>query len=314
MSSVKSLLQTKLWSQFKARHGWRYHEILLEEPIFVLQRQLPAGKSLFYAPEVSLKSYSEKQLQHLAHQIQKIDNSVIFFRLELLEPLGDTTGSLVAALKTAGYQKAFEETQPEHRQWLDISADLTTILVQMKEKGRYNIRLAERKGVTTRVSTDTSDVEVFYQIFRQTAERDGFKIRSKQYFLDLCQTLFENKAGEIVIAEHAGRPLAALIITYYDQVASYLYGASSDSDRNLMAPYAAHYAAIQSAKQHGCSIYDLLQVAPGEAAANTRYQSLTHFKERFGGRRVDLIGGWDYVYKPVWYQMFSAIERHRRSL
>lgn len=312
---MQSILQTKPWTELKGRYGWTTHQLTVDshpKPIFVLQRQLPFGKSLFYAPEVSLKEYSQKQLKALATQVKALDKSAIFFRLELFEQLGDTANSLVATLTKAGYQKAFEEIQPEHRQWVNIEPDETTILASMKEKGRYNIRLSQRKGVTTRISTDITDVEVFYKIFQETAERDGFRIRTKQYFEDLCRTLFDNKLGELIIAEYEGQPLVALIITYYDGLASYLYGASSNQQRNLMAPYAAHWAAIQSAKGRGCTTYDLLQVAPPSADDTHKYTNLTHFKERFGGQRVDLVGGWDFVYSGFWYWLFRLAETYRR--
>lgn len=313
---MQSLLQTKIWADFKARQGWKAHEISVanqQQPIFVLQRDLPFGKSLLYAPEVSLEEYSETQLRDLAKQARQLAPTAIFFRLELLERLGDTTQSLVAALTNAGYRKAFEETQPEHRQWIDLTAAEPAILAQMKEKGRYNIRLSERKGVTTRISTDIKDVEVFYEIFKETAERDDFRIRSQAYFEDLCQTLFDTKTGELIIAEHEGQPLVALIITYHEELAYYLYGASSNAQRNLMAPYAAHWRAIQRAKERGCQYYDLLQVAPANADENHKYTNLTYFKERFGGQRVDLVGGWDFIYQPFWYTLFKLAESRRRS-
>lgn len=313
-TNTHSLLQTKAWADFKASQGWRSHEIKLEgqdEPVRVLERSLGFGKSMLYAPEVGL-NLSTHQLTDLAIILRQQVPSAIFFRLELLTPFSETDTSLTAALTQAHYKKSFEEVQPEHRQWIDISKDETTIIASMKEKGRYNVRLAERKGVKTRISTDTKDVEVFYSIFKETADRDGFSIRSKQYFDDLCAMLFAQKTGELVIAEFEGVPLAALIITYYDGLASYLYGASSSKYRNLMAPYAAHLAAIRSAKKHDCTIYDLLQITPLNAHEKHHYTNLTRFKQQFGGERVDLIGSWDYVYQPLWYQGFKMAEKMRR--
>ncbi len=314
---MHSLLQSKMWAEFKGRHQWHPHTIVVEidhkkHSVYVLERELAFGKTMLYAPEVSLEKFNKTVLSQINQQVQKLSNSAIFFRLELLKELGQSGSSSVAILKNSGYRKAFEEVQPEHRQWIDIGGDELTILSSMKEKGRYNTRLATKKGVTTRISTDTSDVEVFYKIFQDTATRDGFQIRSQSYFEDLCQMLFEHKAGELVIAEYEGEPLAALIITYFDGMASYLYGASSNVQRNLMAPYAAHWTAIQSAKKHGCTIYDLLQIAPGEANENHKYSALSRFKQQFGGRSVELLGGWDLVLMPAWYQGFKIAEKLRR--
>ncbi len=314
---MQSLLQTQAWADLKAKQGWQVHQIQLptsERIIHVLEKPLPFGQSFLYAPEASLPDESFTQLDQLTQVVKSLSETAIFFRLEVFQPLGELgmNQSSVAALTQAKFEKAFEEVQPEHRQWVDISHDETTILASMKEKGRYNIRLAEKKGITTRISTDIKDVEVFYQIFQTTAVRDGFRIRNHQYFIDLCQMLFAHNYGELVIAEYQGQPLSALIITYFDGLASYLYGASSNEYRNLMAPYAAHWAAIKSAKKHNCTTYDLLQIAPPNASENHKYTNLTRFKERFGGERVELVGNWDYIFQPAWYRLFKLAETIRR--
>ncbi len=313
---MQSLLQTELWAAFKSRHGWQANWVRLDgqpKPILVLERQLPLGQVFCYSPELRLTETSSTHLQQLARMVKTLCPAVMAYRLELLEELGDSATSLIATLTNAGYQKSFEEVQPEHRQWIDLSIDETTLMSQMKEKGRYNTRLALKRGVTSRTSTDTKDVEVFYHLFSETAIRDGFRVRTKQYFEDLCQTLFDNHYGELVIAEYEGQALAAAIITYYDGMASYLYGASSNSQRNLMAPYAMHWTAIHAAKKRDCHIYDLLQIAPSDSDSTHSYANLTRFKQQFGGRRVDLVGGWDYVYRPALYQGFKVMERLRRG-
>ena len=312
---MQSLLQTNYWAEFKATHGWQAHEAAFgseNRPIFILERELGMGKTFLYAPEVSMDNVSVKTLSELAQKAHMFSSRAICFRLELFNPLGEGESSVVADLTKAGYRKAFEETQPEHRQQVDISKDETTILAAMKEKGRYNVKVANRKGVEVRFSADTKDVEVFYELFRATAGRNGFAIRSKEYFESLCEMLFRHKLGELVIATYEGQPLTALIITYYDGLASYLYGASSNEHRNVMAPYKAHFEAMKRAQKRDCTVYDLLQVAPANASANHHYVKLTQFKERFGGERVDLIGGWDYVYQPFWYQLFKLAQKIRR--
>lgn len=311
---MKSLLQTKEWAEFKASQGWKAHTFqVANQPIFVLERELAFGKNMLYAPEATLVGVTKDQLQFLAQEAKKSSNSAIFFRLEVFEPFSESTDHPLTVLLTqAGYRKAFEETQPEHRQWVDISHDETVILAGMKEKGRYNVRLAERKGVTTRISTDTKGIEVFYNLFVETAKRNRFTPRGKNYFISICEMLFANNVGEILIAEHEGEPLAVFILTYYDGLASYLYGASSSTKRNLMAPYAAHFAAMKRAKERGCTIYDLLQIAPADAPERHPYTHLTYFKEQFGGQRVDLVGGWDYIYESLLYQVFKIAEKMRR--
>lgn len=328
---MQSILQTKFWADFKTRHGWKAHNAPMLVPgngakslgngakspangapsFFILERKLPFNKPLLYAPEVSLPDYTLRELTRIAKDGLLIQPAAIFLRLEIFRP-PDESEKIEQSLCAAGYCKAFEETQPEHRIWVDISDDETAILSAMKEKGRYNIRLAAKKGVSCAASTDIKDVEVFYNIFQQTAERDGFQIRSRDYFVDLCRSLFESKMGELIIAQYEGKPLAALIVTYYDGLASYLYGASSNENRQVMASYAAQWQAIKQAKKHNCHTYDLLQVAPDDAGDGHKYDSLTRFKSQFGGSRVNILGGWDYVYRPFWYGVFRFLQKIRR--
>ncbi len=312
---MKSLLQTKEWVQFKASRGWKAHEVGFGDDgqsIFVLERKLGIGKTFLYAPEVSVGEATASELTEFIEKARSLSRTTIFLRLEIFDVKDKGESATVTALKKAGFRKAFEETQPEHRQQVDITQDETTILANMTEKGRYNVKLANRKGVEVRFSTDIKDVEVFYDLFRLTGGRNRFSIRSKTYFHDLCTMLFEHGLGELVIAEYEGQPLTTFIMTYYDGLANYLYGASSNEHRNVMAPYAAHFEAMRRAKERSCTVYDLLQVSPPDAKGNHPYSNLTQFKERFGGERVDLVGGWDYVYLPLWYEAFKLGQKIRR--
>lgn len=310
--SLQSLLQTELWADFKSRHGWRAHCVpvgFADNPILVLERELAFGQSMFYAPEATLNGATKQDLATLTNAVRSLNPRAFLFRLEGFDLVND---QLTAKLVESGFKPSFEQTQPRYRQWLDLTLDEPAILSRMKEKGRYNTRLALKRGVVTQVSTNPSDIEVFYSLFAQTAQRDGFSIRAKDYYLDLCQTLFASGQGELVIAKYADQPLAVLLITYADGLASYLYGASSSDQRQLMAPYVAHWQAIRRAKELGCHTYDLLQIAPSGAKDNHRYAKLTRFKQQFGGLAVELIGGWDFVYLPLVYTGFKWAQQLRR--
>jgi lipid II:glycine glycyltransferase (peptidoglycan interpeptide bridge formation enzyme) len=145
------------------------------------------------------------------------------------------------------------------------------------------------------------------------------------------QTLSSKGLAELLVARYNGKSVAAAIITFYGDTASYLYGASSDECREVMAPYLLHWEAMKLAKQKGCKFYDLLAVEPFDnmQTANSypqsaadgqrlavggkhKFSGITKFKEQFGGRKVHLVGGWDLVYKPTWYTLFKWAEKMRR--
>lgn len=327
-NSQRSLLQTPEWSSFKSEHGWQSHQV---NGWFVLERALPFGQRFLYAPELTL------DLEHLPQFIAKVRQlgrarRAFVIRLEWLRVYNSSDAK---HLKILGLRKAFEEVQPEFRQWIDLEGTEEEILARMKPKGRYNIQVATRKGIKVGDGTDPTP---FLDLFRSTARRQSFTIRTDDYYADLIRLLQANDLGTLIVARFEGTPLAALIVSWFDGLATYLYGASSETERHLMAPYLAHWHAIQLAKQHSCQTYDLLAVSPQEAEGKrdssglpaeaqrakagvgehrlaqlqTKYAGITRFKQQFGGDTVHLLGSWDLVLNPFIYQSFKFLETHRR--
>lgn len=316
---MSSLLQTKTWADFRATQGWVYENV---DGIFVLGRKLFLGKTFLYAPEVDFNDI--KNFDIFLENVGKIakNNQAIFFRLEVLDEIGE---GIIKKLKEKNFIKAFEETQPEYRQVIDISDTEEEILAQMKEKGRYNTKIAQRKGVIVAPSVNIED---FYRLFLDTAKRNGFKIRPKSYFQGLLDKLGADGYAELLEARFEDQVIAAEIVTYFDQTASYLYGASGNEFRDTMAPYLLHLEAIRRAKIKGCKFYDLLAVAPVEEVdripqtvnrtekstvdGSHKYAGISRFKRQLGGRTVQIVGGYDLVFKPFWYKNFKLVEKLRR--
>lgn len=129
----------------------------------------------------------------------------------------------------------------------------------------------------------------------------------------------KNDHAELLVALYNNNIIAAEITSFYDDTASYLYGASSNQDRQVMAPYLLHWEAIRRAKAKGCKYYDLLAVDPQETEIKNKnpiihkYAGIGKFKRQFGGKTVQLVGGWDMVYQPMWYKAFKIAEKMRRK-
>lgn len=316
---MQSLLQTQQWVDLKVSQGWKSHNI---EGVFILEKSLPMGLSFLYAPEVEWAAV--ENLEKFIENIKKIaeESHSLFFRLEILD---EKDPKIVKNLKNLKFIKSFEELQPEWRQIVDISKSEEEILNQMKPKGRYNIRVAQKHGVEVSVCPIdrlNDGIEIFYDLYYQTARYQKLSHRDKKYFLEMLKVLYPKDEAAILIARYQNLPLSALIITFYngeadisqkryDGVASYLYGGTSRLHKNVMAPYLAHWEAIKLAKKKGCRYYDLLAVAP-EGSENHQYSNLTFFKEQFGGRKINITGSYDLVYKPVGYKIFKVAERLRR--
>jgi lipid II:glycine glycyltransferase (peptidoglycan interpeptide bridge formation enzyme) len=187
----------------------------------------------------------------------------------------------------------------------------------MKPKWRYNARLALKRGVVVR-RADEEGLETFYGLLKETAKRDGIAIHSVEYYRTLfshARDYFAVSAPQIhlYLARHEGEALAGIMTLFRKGEAVYLYGASSDKKRNLMAPYALQLKAMEDAKEAGCTVYDLFGIPPSEDP-NHPMAGLYRFKTGFGGRVIHRSGSWDLPCRALVYRLFRAAESLRKNL
>jgi len=302
---IPSYFQTDSWGKFKAGFGWTARRY---DSLMGLEKRLPFGKKMLYFPEIPFGEESLKTINKIIRG--SIFKNYIFTRFEFLTPWSDAEAAM---LFDAGLVKAFEEIQPEHRQWVSLEGSEKDLLADMKPKGRYNLGVAQRyqlkveQGLTNKLLSD------FYDLYWETARRSKFSGRGASYFQELANLLKSNNQGEIIAIYNGKKPLAAGIFLYYGSMASYLYGASG-GDRKMMAPYLMHFEAMKRAKEKGCKIYDLLAIAPPESGENHPYAGLTRFKSQFGGGSVHLLGSWDLVGSKFWYTLYKLAEKRRRKI
>lgn len=193
---------------------------------------------------------------------------------------------------------------------IDVTQPEEVLQKAMHEKTRYNIRVAERRGVTVRVSTEDVDVETFLRLTKETAARDAFQSQPAHYIRMTFHALFPSGMVQIRLAEKEGRPLAASFEVRYGDTVTYLYGASSSAERNAMAPYALHWSALQDAKQQGYRFYDLHGVNPTSALSpytKASWEGITRFKRGWGGHVVDTMGTWELPRASLSYRLFRFL-------
>jgi peptidoglycan pentaglycine glycine transferase (the first glycine) len=227
-----------------------------------------------------------------------------------LEP-GEITASEIEKydLKPVGRDSLLSgQTSPKATRVLDLTKSEDELLSEMKSKTRYNIRLAEKKGVKV---TRSSDVKTFYDLLLATSGKDtGYFPHGFEYYEALMRELGPKELAQLFIAEHDGNPLAAILVTFYGDTATYLHGGQSQTDRNLMAPYLCQWTAIVEAKNRGCLEYDFWGVSESDDP-NDPWSGITRFKEGFGGEKVLFPGGFDLVLKPFWYNVLTLLARLR---
>ncbi|MDR1278241.1 MAG: peptidoglycan bridge formation glycyltransferase FemA/FemB family protein, partial [Treponema sp.] len=151
----------------------------------------------------------------------------------------------------------------------------------------------------------------------ETARRDGIAVHSLDYYralFELCRNYpGGGQEARLYLASHNGDPQAAVITLFRGEAAVYLYGASSDRNRNLMAPYLLQWRAMIDAKAAGCRFYDLFGIPPNEDPGHPM-AGLYRFKTGFGGRIIHRPGSWDLAYRPLRAGLFRAAESLRKSL
>lgn len=276
----------------------------------VIKHTLPAGKSYFYLPRgpvVEFLKFGEQKpaliLDELIHIMKSMarHEKAVFFRID---PEWVDAPEMREFLKTSGFRKSKKEVQPRETRILDIYKSEETLLVDMHQKTRYNIRLAEKKGV---VVTKTQNFEEFWGLMQETAKRDTFKLHPRTYYEEMLEigkvygrSSEDGLTIELFIAEHKGNTVAGAIVAFFGKRATYLHGASSEEHRNIMAPHLLHWEIIKEAKKRGCTEYDFWGIS------ESRWPGVTRFKRGFGGREARYIGAYDFVFDAFWYGLYRA--------
>lgn len=205
-----------------------------------------------------------------------------------------------------------DEIQPRFVFRLDIKGKTEDeIFAAFHQKTRYNIRLATKKGVVIKEGT-YEDLADFHKIMVETGERDDFIIRSLEYFQKMYKEMAPNHM-KLLMAYHEDKPIAGIIPIMYGKKTWYLYGASSNSHRNLMPNYLLQWTMIQEAIKNGHDMYDFRGVSGVVDESHPQY-GLYRFKKGFNAEFTEFIGEVYMPYKPFMYKLYKFAEKTFRTL
>lgn len=324
-------LQTSLWAEVKLENGWEPFYLIWKDldgilyaGAMVLERSEKImnyfSVKVHYCPKGPLFTTKSKEainevlqgLQNFSKKRNglfiKIDpDFVTDIQAEDIENYSflDFDSGYPKLLKMNKWVESKEQIQFRNTIILSLAKSDDQLLKQMKQKTRYNIRLSERKGVQVRIG-NIDDLEALFILYAETALRDHFVIRSKKYYINLWKRFYEAGLSEAIIAELDGELLAAVIIYYFSGKAYYVYGMSSDKNRNLMATYLLQWKAIQRAREKGCYVYDFWG-APEELNENDRMWGVYKFKLGFGGVFIKTVGAWDFPIHILGYSIYNFV-------
>jgi lipid II:glycine glycyltransferase (peptidoglycan interpeptide bridge formation enzyme) len=326
------ILQTWEWGQFKAMYGWRPipktwrdENGKLVAAAMVLARTIRAGgvgpsSTVLYVPRGPLLNWSDAELRmRVIDDLQQLAKKerAIFIKIDPEVMLGKgipgapgeqqvQEGLAVQAdLKQRGWRFSAEQIQFRNTAWLDLSGSEADWLARMKQKTRYNLRLAEKRGVVIRRGA-ADDLPLMYQMYAETSVRDGFVIRSEGYYRRVWESFMKTGMAEVLLAEVDGEPVAGLIIFFFAGRAWYLYGMSRQAHREKMPNYLLQWEAMRAARDHGCKIYDLWG-APDQFNPDDPLWGVFRFKEGLGAEVIRFIGAWDFPARPFLYQLYTGV-------
>lgn len=218
-----------------------------------------------------------------------------------VEPMHDMVVELLMR-NGLGLTHAKNSLQPRRTIVMDLSRSADELLDSLHHKHRYNINLAQRKGVTV---DESRDIDAFWKLLQQTAEHDDFRTHGHQYYRKLLNFFAENSSlkTRLYMAYQGGQPIAGAIILEHGRTAYYLHGASSREHRALMAPHLLHWTLITRYQTAGFQWYDFWGIDPD------KYPGVTRFKLGFGGQVVEYPGAFDLVLKPFWRWLYNIAPR-----
>lgn len=200
------------------------------------------------------------------------------------------------SLPALGFRPSYPPRQPRSSWVLDIlTSDADALLAHMKQKTRYNVRLARRKGIEVAEGT-IADLDAFYDLYAETGRRDDFLIYPRAFYARLFAVYHESGRYCMLLARHQGELAAAITLVRLGATCWYLHGASSYQHRALMAPYLLQWEGIQWARRYGCSIYDFRAV-PDVLREDQDMYGVYRFKEGFGGRQLTVLHTYAAAYR-----------------
>ncbi len=317
-------LQTSAWGRFKSEFGWSSQIVTVVNSAGAVQagalllykrahRLIPL--SIGYVPCGPLFSTNEEVNQELWKALDQAarGRGAAWLKVEpcnWYRPRAD----LPQRLKANGFRESAQTVQPPRTVVIDLDCSEEEILKRMNQSTRRKAKMGAKQEVDIRFGTQ-ADVQSFTKLMDVTGSRDKFGVHEPAYYERAFELFSPGDHCALVMASHAGVDLAGVMVFRYGDKAYYLYGASSNEERNRMPTYIAQWAAIQWAHRHGAKYYDFWGIpdAPEEtleAEFENRRDGLWGvygFKRGWGGQIVRSVGAWDKVYLPPVYALYQRL-------
>ncbi len=314
-----SYLQLAGWGEVKAVNGWTAHRVLVGDPgeegsgaigaQILVRRPGPMPWAFAYAPRgpvastwnaATIEAFSAEVRRALPMLAGRISHLRIDPEIEMDGPL-DRDGTLRGALRATGWRPA-APVQPNATRIVDLRADEAALWADLRKKWRQYVSKARNAGITV-VDATGDRLPEFYRIYRETALRAGFLIRTEAAYRDVWNAFAPARQARLLFAQAPdGEALATLFLVRCGSRVVEPYGGMTEAGGSSRANYLLKWEAIRTSRAAGATTYDLWGLATG---------GIAHFKTGFGGREVRYIGAWDLVLDPFGRQAYEVAQRSR---
>ncbi len=323
---MSQFLQSFDWGQFQKKVAGKVWRLGIEEDgrlvaaASLIKKALPMGKSYFYCPRgpvinlrfsisdlrfnsVTKDKKQEEILNFLFEGIKKLadEEKVMFLRFEpqseIINPSAGEAGLKSKIVKTI-------DVQPSKTLILDLSKSEEELMKDMHPKTRYNIKLAEKKGVKI-IEAGIDRFTELWDLMSQTSERDEFRTHGINYYKEMVK--LDNRFIKLFFAKYHDKVISMAIFSFFGDQVSYLHGGSANQDRQVMAPYLIHWHCLKLAKESGFKYYDL------NGIDEKKWPGVTRFKKGFDGKEINYPGTFDLIFDQGWYNVYRMVRKVRRT-
>ena len=292
------IMQSKVWGEFKTKYSWQAQYYVYEAgsrqiATLFLTRKAPGLGTVWYAPKGPGVT-SEAQLLEVAKASDALAGLVVKF-----EPEIDELDVKPENLAKAGLVRA-KNVQFKATIIVDLTPGEDELLASFKQKTRYNIRLAAKRGVTVSpVPATEENLHVMYELVKATQDRAGYFVRGREYLFDYWKAEAEAGLGQLFFASFEGKTLAGAYAQVLGSHGWYKDGGSIREHQELMAPYALQWEIMRWLKQRQVESYDMVGVPPRDQLGKGHIlDSLFQFKSGFSQDHRDFIGAYDLPLSP----------------
>ena len=305
-TDLSQFLQSEKWVKFQELGG---QQVIKINDSFFVEKYLGGGWKYLYGAKINGQDLinwppklATKKIVFVRFEPLLENNPASLFNQAAFKEISKTTSK--ATFEVAANIIKTIDIQPSQTLILDLSLTAAELLQNMHAKTRYNLRLAQKKGV--KIFADNSRIDDFLNLLKTTTERDKFLGHADAYYRRLAA--LDSNFIKLFLAEYDGRIIAAGLFSFYGNCVTYLHGASSNQDRQVMAPYLLQWHLISLAQEQGYKYYDFFGID------EKKWPGVTRFKLGWGGEVLKYPGTFDYVLNPKIYKFYKFFRHLRRFI